>query len=94
MAGVRENAFPIKKLGEDRWEVDMEGNKVHVASRADAELIALIPVEINKTCSNTDGSPDTNTVKKIIEVCHSYHINASAIRQLKAWLKENQSRPN
>ena len=83
------STFPIKKLGEGCWEVDMEGNKVNVATRADAQLIALIPVEIDKTYTNTPGSADSNKVKKIVEVCKSYRINNSAIRQLRAWFNNS-----
>lgn len=88
MVDERKDAFLIKKIGEDCWEVDMEGNKVNVATKGDAELTALIPVEINKTYSNTPGSPDISRVKKIVEVCDKYYINTFAIRRLKAWLKD------
>jgi hypothetical protein len=90
MVDERKDAFLIKKMGENSWEVDMEGNKVIVATKSDAELVALIPVEINKTYSNTPGNPDISIVKKIIEVCDIYRINTFAIRRLKALLKDNQ----
>lgn len=91
MVDERNDAFLIKKIGEDCWQVDMEGNKVNVATKGDAELIALIPVEINKTYCNTPGSPDISRVKKIVEVCDSYRLNNFAIRRLKAWLKDKQA---
>jgi len=85
----QKNAFLIKKIREDCWEIDMEGNKVNVANKSEAKLISLIPVEFYKTYSDSQENPDISIIKKIIEVCDTYRINTFATRRLKAWLKKN-----
>lgn len=87
MTEQRSEPFPIKKIEEDNWEIDMEGSKVNVSTKEEAELLASIPVELFKTYSSTEGSPDIDRIKEISKVCNTYGITSSAIRKLKALLK-------
>ena len=80
----RAKPFPIKKIEEDNWEIDMDGNQVNVSTKEEAELLASIPVELFKTYSS---SPDIDQIKEISKVCNTYGITSPAIRRLKALLK-------
>lgn len=89
MPSPTSNPFPIKKIAEDNWEINMDGSKVNVSTEKEAELLASIPVEIFKTYSDTPGKPDKARIKEIVKVCDLYSMTSVAIRRLKTCLKDD-----
>jgi hypothetical protein len=79
--------FPIRERSDRRWEVFVAGaESVTVQTKAEAELLALVPIENAKRMNRE--KIDLDRIRKIVEVGHNYRYNSHAFRGLKSLLKK------
>src|SRR3954469_17987458 len=80
-------AFPIRERRDQRWEVFVDGvESITVQTKAEAELLALVPVENAKRTSREQ--IDLDRLRKIVEIGDNYGYTSSAFRGLKSLLKK------
>lgn len=85
------NGFPFERVADNNWAVHMEGKLFYFATQQEAELVASIPLEIDKMYDNTPGTPDTDNIREIVRICRRDGITSFAIRRLQAWLDGQRS---
>jgi hypothetical protein len=82
------NPFPIHPTEDGRWLVNCDGTPVTVAERADAELIASLPVFHAMRHTHDVAPADRERAAKAVEVAKAHGLYVfKAVRDVEGWLK-------
>jgi hypothetical protein len=80
-------AFPIRERRDQRWEVFVDGEEsITVQTRAEADLLARVPIENAKRLNRE--KIDLDTLRKILEVGDQYGYSSPGFRALKSLLRK------
>lgn len=95
MSNLVPSSFPFEQASNGKWVVHLEQCVVTVQNREDAELIALLPVELSKFDPGNPKRPDIADIalaQKVVKAYMDYHLYGKVVaaRKLDAWLKRMQ----
>jgi hypothetical protein len=95
MSNVFPSPFPFEQASKGKWVVHLEHGDVTVRTREDAELIALLPVELSKLDPGNPKRPDIADIalaQKVVKAYMDYHLYGKVVaaRKLDASLKRMQ----
>ena len=95
MSNVVLSSFLFEQASNGHWVVHLEHDDVTVQTREEAELIALLPVELSTFDPGNPRTPDIADIalaQKVVKTCVDYHLydTVVAVRLLDARLKRMQ----